>query len=188
MSNLDSNSKTDGIVRDVEYIRYTGQYLDDYENNWRVAISGKNDDVMSIMGERKFVLNAIPEEAVDAFEAQMKNAPLLGDDLDPNIEDEGSVQFPGLLVEIWLEEVLRPDQQHLIQIEFDPSIGIDSPPHKWEITLRKARTIFEPIVKISQGNVTWSSSNSQGGIIWRVTVEYSNGNPAKYDVLSARRV
>lgn len=185
MSELSGNPKTDSIVRIEDHIRYAGTYYDDYDNTWQVLIIGLLEDVMSIMDERKFMMRATPEEDEEAFHARMDQLLLLGNDLDlhPDIEDGASLQSPGLLVEVKLEEIARPGQKHVIQIEFDPEIRQES--HLWRINLKRAQDDFTFDIRATQGSVSSTSSKFNAGAQWEATVVRETGNPAKYDMKSA---
>ncbi len=185
MSELKNNPRTDSIVRIEDYIRYAGTYHDDYGNTWRVSILGLLEDVMSIMNERKFRMKATPEQDEEAFHAAMDQALLLGNDLDfsPDIEEDASLQLPGLRVEITLEEIAEPQQKHVIQIEFDPSIQEN--PHFWGINLNRPQDDFTFNIRATQGSVSSTSSKSNNGARWDAKVVRKSGNPAEYDMKSA---
>ncbi len=182
MSQLKSNPRTN-FIRPVDhpYIRYAGPYEDEYGNMWTVSILGLSEDVMSIMGERTFLLNAIPEEDHEAFQAHIDRVALLEKDREghDNNDDGGVPQIPGLLVEIELKEIIRSDQQHVIQIEFDPKIWDNS--HYWRIILNSPQQDFFFSFTATRGSVTWTSFMSRGGIQWDAIVTRVTGNPAQYD-------
>lgn len=181
MSKLDSNPRADSIVR-VEYlIRYAGPYQDDYGNSWRVSILGLAEDVMSIMGSRRFVINAIPEEDSAAFQAQMEQIYLLQRQEERTNNEEGNLLLmPGLEVEIELENIVRKGQKHAIQIQFDPEIR--SHPHRWRIILNSPVAQFYFSFTEVQGSVSSSApSASSHGSRWETVVSRVSGNPAEYD-------
>lgn len=181
MSKFDSNSRTDSIVQVEDFIKYAGPYWDDYDNSWKVSISGQAEDVMSIMGRRRFVLNAIPEGDSPAFQAQMEQIYLLQRQEERTNNEEGNLLLmPGLEVEIELENIVRKGQKHAIQIQFDPEIR--SKPHRWRIILNSPVAQFYFSFTEVQGSVSSSApSASSGGSRWETVVTRVSGNPAEYD-------
>lgn len=183
MSNLDTNPRADTIVRDENYVRYAGPYFDEYDNTWSVVITGNTYDVESIVGERRFVINAIPADQFfdiedDAQEWQDSPEEDFG-------EAQENMEMPGLIVEIGLDHVSNPDQEHLIQIEFDPNIG--NKPHVWVCKLNQPQVNFTFKIKQVQGTVTWSTSSFDGATRWQATVSRVSGNLTSYDMKSSAR-
>jgi hypothetical protein len=138
---------------------------------------------MSIMHERRFVLNAIPEEDSARYHAQVEQAYLLQDDQHEEADNEVSPETLGLEVEVALEYLVRPDQKHAIQIEFDPAIYNLS--HHWRIHLNSPQSNFHFVIRQKQGQVSLTKSASAGGAQWDATVSRVAGNPAQYDMKSA---
>ena len=171
----------DEIVVVEHYIKYAGLYTDAYGNIWRVTIEGDFDDVMSIMGERKYVLNAIPEGESDAYQAQRDRK----DQLELEEAQEGDVDSPAgtpaLVTEIELVYIKRPDEEHAIQIEFDPDIWSGGRPHKWRSILNQPQLSFFFRFDPKQGDIGVSQSKSNGGSQWDATVTWIAGNPARYN-------
>lgn len=185
MSSLEPNHRIDPekIRNDGTYERYTLQYTDEYDNNWSLTLLGTPEEVKSIIGGRKFLINAIPQQETKAFERQMIEAgKLVGPSAEHrDKEDGGSGQFPGLQVHLKLESVIRPNQGHAIQIVFDPVIS--ERPHRWEFDFAWP-THFSVVIETREGEVGWNLDSGSNGAVWYCVVWHIAGNPAEYEMIT----